>query len=431
MKQLNTLRSGMDSILKSPTKKKLLSNFFSLAIIQGANYLIPLLILPYIVRIIGPEKFGLLTFAQTFVYYFTMVINYSFDYTATREISIHRDDKSRLSFIFSSVFYSKLILFGISTLTFLIIISIVEQFSKDSIVYVVSYLINIGFIFFPSWFFQGIEKLSKTALFNFFIKVIFALIVILSIKQEEDFLMYALSGSVAQILVGAAAFMYVMRHYGINLIRIPYSEIVDTFRGGLSIFFSNIAVSLYTTTNLIILGFYASETNYGYFSAALKIALVTQTLVVLPLGLTLFPHIAKTMQQSVPEGIKTLRKFLKWISLFTFLLAASIFLFAEELIILLFGNGFTPAVSYLKILAFMPFVSGLNNLVSVQGLLNLKKDKVYLAITMIIFVFSLILNLILVPVYEATGTALILISSESLMTIIASIYLFRITRHEK
>jgi PST family polysaccharide transporter len=427
MKQLNTLRSGMDSILKSPTRKKLLSNFFSLSIIQGANYLIPLIILPYIVRFIGPEKFGLLTYAQTFVYYFTIIVNYSFDYTATREISTHREDKERISAIYSSIFFTKILLFALATVMLLIIVFSIDKFNKHSNVYLVSYLINIGFVFFPSWFFQGIEKLSKTAFFNLVTKVIFAITVMFFINEEEDFLMYAFGNSIAQIIVGVVAFIYAIRHYKIHVFRVSFEEIKKTLKEGRSVFLSNITVSLYTNTNLIILGFYATELEFGYFSAALKVALVTQSLVVLPLGMTLFPHIGRSMRESASEGIRILKKYLKWVSIFTFLLTALIFLFADQIIVLLFGSLFTPAVPLLKILAFMPFVSGLNNLISIQGLLNLKKDKEYFFMTLIIFALSMILNFLIVPIYKATGTALILISLEVVMTTISSFYLFKKT----
>src|ERR1035437_3006963 len=419
------MKNVIKSVLRSPTKKRLLSNFFSLSFIQGANYLIPLLILPYIVRIIGPEKFGLLSYAQTFIYYFTLIINYSFDYTATRDISRNREDSEKVSLIYSSVFFSKLILLAISTIIFMIIIYFVDKFNKNMQLYYLTYLINIGFVFFPSWFFQGIEKLTNTAIFNFLTKVVFALMVVFLIKTEDDFFIYAFSNSLAQIAIGVIAFFYALNSYKVRLVLISWSDIFKTYKEGLSIFFSNIAISLYTTTNLIILGFYTSETEYGYFSAALKIALVIHALVVLPMGLTLFPHIGKSIQQSTKEGIQILKKYLKLVSIITFLLAIFVFLFAEELIVLIFGSQFISGTYYLKIMAFMPFVSGVNNLISAQGLLNMKKDRIYLTITLMTFLFSLMMNIALVPKYHGIGTAIIQLSSEIFMTTLASYYLFK------
>lgn len=420
--------SRIKSFLQSPIKKRLVSNFLSLSFIQGANYLIPLLILPYIVRIIGPEKFGLLSYVQTTIYYFTIVINYSFDYTATREISINRNNLKKLSIIYSSVFYSKLILLVISTIGFIIIVFFVDQFNKNIQLFCLTYLINIGFVFFPSWFFQGIEKLTKTALFNFLTKGVFALIVVFFIKTQDDFYIYAFGNSLAQIVIGVFAFFYAINHYGVRIIKISQINLLKTYKEGLSVFFSNIAISLYTTTNLVILGFYTSEKEYGYFFAALKIALVIHSLVVLPLSLTLFPHIGKSMQESREKGVVVLKKYLKLVGIITFLLGILVFIFAEKLIFLLFGGQFISGVYYLKIMAFMPFVSGLNNIITVQGLLNMKKDRVFLLITLLTFGFSLTLNLVLVPLYQSTATAIILLVSEMFMTILAGLYLCQISK---
>jgi len=98
---------------KSPLqniKNRLLTNFFSLSILQAVNMFLPLLTFPYLTRILSIEKFGLLMFAQSFILYFLILVDFGFNYSATREISIHRDDRKKISEIFSSVIQVKIIL---------------------------------------------------------------------------------------------------------------------------------------------------------------------------------------------------------------------------------------------------------------------------------------------------------------------------------
>jgi O-antigen/teichoic acid export membrane protein len=419
------LKKLLNSIFLSPTKRRLASNFLSLSIIQGANYLVPLLILPYIVRIIGPENFGVLNYSQSFVYYFTIIINYGFDLTATREISVNRDDRAKVSLIYSTVFCSKLILLGAATIVFLASVGLVDKFKQHIELYFLTYLINIGFLFFPSWYYQGTENLTKTALFNFLTKVVFAGLVLLLIHDRTDFYIYALSTSLAQVFVGILAFIYPLQYLSVNLVTVTWHNVKQMLRGGLSIFYSNIAVSLYTTTNLIILGFYTSETEYGFFSASLKVAQVIQSLVILPMSITLFPHIAKSFSDSQKTGLQTVFKYLKLVAIFTLLLASVVFFFAEKIITLLFGEEFIASVLYLRIMSFIPFVSGMNIMISVQGLLNMKRDREFLQITIFTLVTSMILNFIFVPIYKGMATAFIQLFLEFFSITLASFYLYK------
>ena len=91
----------LKNIANTEDKKRLLSNFFSLSILQAFTYILPLLTLPYLVRVLGADKFGLVMFAQAFIMFFNLVVEYGFVLSATRDISIHRDDKAKITEIFS------------------------------------------------------------------------------------------------------------------------------------------------------------------------------------------------------------------------------------------------------------------------------------------------------------------------------------------
>ena len=98
------------NIINTEDKKRLASNFFSLATLQGLNYLLPLITFPYLVSTLGIEKFGILAFATAFILFFQVFTDYGFNLTATKEISIYRKNVEKLSEIYSAVMTIKFIL---------------------------------------------------------------------------------------------------------------------------------------------------------------------------------------------------------------------------------------------------------------------------------------------------------------------------------
>lgn len=299
---LNLLRQK----LESKEIRVLIENFFSLSALQIFGYVLPLITLPYLVRVLGVEKYGLLAFATAFVAYFQILTEYGFNFSANREISIHRDNKHQVNKIFSSVMVIKSFLL---TLSFFLMIVIVWGFGKFSVnwqLYVFAFGMVVGNVLFPVWFFQGMEKMKYSTILNILAQVIFTLAIFVFIRTQNDFIYVPLINSMGFIVAGLLSLILIYRDFKVRFVRPEPSFLLETFKDSTQFFLSRASVSIYTSSNAFFLGLFTSPTFVGYYSAAEKLYGAAQGLYQ-PLIQALYPFMShkksKYFYKKVFKGI--------------------------------------------------------------------------------------------------------------------------------
>jgi PST family polysaccharide transporter len=391
--------------------KTLVKNFTSLSLLQISNYLFPLITLPYLVRVLGPEKFGLVNFAMAFITYFVTICDYGFNLSVTKQIAVNRDNQEKINEIFSSVISSKIILGILSVFILVVIIFNIEKFSKDASIYLLSFGIVAGNILFPIWFYQGIEDMKFITLITFGARFVGTILIFLFINNATDYKILVIIYSLVSILIGVSGFFISIIKFNISLFIPEFESIRFQFKEGLQIFVSTLSINLYTTTNIFLLGILVNDTAVGYFTAADKIRMAVQN--ILPtITQTVFPHINKLLSESFEKFLSFIKYLLKYQTIISFLISLILYLFAEQIVEIVLGNKYPQSIPVLKILSLLPLLSSFTTIFSVNILLpmNLKNDfmKTFLAAGII----SLVAAFILVPVLAETGTAIAFIIAE-------------------
>ena len=156
-------------------KKIIVKNYVALLFIQGANFILPLIILPYLVRVLGSEKYGLVMIAQSVALFLTIVVDFGFNISATKEVASIKDDKEKLSQFYWNIVFIKFVLIIVTFIILLGMTYFIDKFKLDPLVYLFSFGLVIGQAIFPTWFFQGIQKMQVITIVTVGAKLFFTL----------------------------------------------------------------------------------------------------------------------------------------------------------------------------------------------------------------------------------------------------------------
>lgn len=393
--------------LNNLIKNDLVKNISSLSLIQFSNYLIPLILIPYVSRIVGVDNYGNLEYARAFVLYFTIFIDYGFNYTATREVSINRDNQEKLNAIFSQVMLSKLILFLIASIAFYGLILYDDTLYEIKTILFVTYIINIGFILFPIWFYQGIEKIAFVASVNFIIKICILALTLLLLKQKSDYWIYNFLQSLAQIIAGLFSIYYAVKKYNIRFVKIRFDIMRDRFKEGFPMFISTLLSTIIGSFSFIILKTHVDDKTLGIYSTAFKLVITIQTLLLVPFSQAFFPYMANLITKDVNEYRKKIGQASRLLIGLNVGVILFCYIFAKFIIQILFGEEYILAVTPFRSFLLLPLFVCLGNIYSYQGLLTLKKDKIFMYVYFVFALMTIISNFYLIPIYGLYGAIII------------------------
>jgi len=266
-------------IFNTKDKKALLENFVSLSALQLIGMLLPLATLPYILRVIGFEKYGVIVFSASLIAYFTALTDFSFRITATRDVALNRDSPKKLNIIYSKVLTIKTLFLLLSWILIAIAVVLYPPFWENKEIYFYTSLLLLGYVLFPEWFFQGIEKMRYITYLNLGIKLFFTLCVFIFIKKESDFWIYPLLQSAGYIGAGLVGQYLLVKKYKLKFIFLPYKTIVKSIKVNSPIFINQFVPTLYNNTSTFVLGILGTAKLVGIYQAILTIVNLIVTLI--------------------------------------------------------------------------------------------------------------------------------------------------------
>ncbi len=391
---------------------QLFESFFSLSILNGLSFLLPLITLPYILRVIGPEKFGIYSFVLVVIQYVSLFSNYGFNFSATRFIAENRESKDIVMRNFSSIIFIRLFIAILGIILLFIFCIYIQIFSKEKISYLFALGIILGDVFIPVWFFQGIEKMRYLTIVNLLPKLIFTILIFFFIKKPEDYRLILLLNSLGYVFAAFLSMFIIKYRFGISFTIPRYSDIYFQLVDGWHIFVSTISMNLYRNANIFILGLFTNNYIVGIYSSSEKIIKAMQSLVS-PISESLFPFLShkfskQTKEQSFHNIYNISKIYFIGLSFITFFVLIT----SNKIIKYIFSNQYIDSISSLRILSFVILFGGMNYLLGIIGLINMGQKKSFTNYVMIAGFINIITTIISVPYYNYIGASIGMLLSE-------------------
>jgi PST family polysaccharide transporter len=396
--------------------KQLTENIVSLVSLKGLEYLLALILLPYLFRVLGPERYGAIAFMQGILAYFVIVVDYGFNLTAPRDIAKAKDEVE-VGKIFSSVMAAKIILCLVVTLLFFVVLPIFNLTKwLDINLFLAIYCLVIGNVVFPVWFFQGIQKMRYITFVNITARIITVILIFTLVKTKDDYLLAALFQSCTSIFAGIFALSIIFKDFAFVFKRPSWKEIRLMFHEGWSVFISTVAISFYTASNIVILGALTNNTIVGYFSGANKIIESIKGLLG-PVSQAIYPHVSQMVQKSKTDTVNFLRKVLLVFGGGNLIISIFLLVFAPWIVKILLGLGYEDSILLLRIMAFIPFMVAISNVLGIQIMLPFGMQRDFSRILIISAIFNTVIVIPLTYFYAAIGTCVSIMMTETFVTI--------------
>ena len=389
--------------------QSLKKNFIYNAILTMSGYIFPLMVYPYVSRVLGVANIGACNFVDSIVEYFTILSMMGMNTIGIREIAKCKNDQQKLDNVFSQLFS----LNTLTTITAIIILIIATNIVPKFAPYKDLLYIGVGKLFFNymliNWFFQGLENFKYIAARTIFVKILFVISVFLFVKTETDVKLYYFLVALTWAGNGIINFIYAKKYVSFNFtLKINKAIIGSFFILGVYWFMN----SMYTTLNVAFLGFATNDIEVGYYTTANKLLTMIMTMFT-ALTSVMVPRVSVALKSNDNSEAKALiRKAINALMLFAIPLIFFVFPFSQELIYLMSGKGYEGATTPLQIMTPLFFLVGYDQIIVLQTLLPMGKDKDILRNSILAASVGIISNIFLTLNFGKNGSAIVLILAE-------------------
>jgi PST family polysaccharide transporter len=400
--------------------KQEIKDVIYLMMLQGLNYVAPLIVFPYLMKVLGAEKFGYIGFSLSVNQYLMLIVDFGFNLSATKKVALAKNNSQELNEIFSATLWAKIGLLLVSFLILMIFAFFIPKFQLYSSTLLIMFLMVVANAFSFVWLFQGLGKIRIISIINIISKFLILPLTFIFVKSPEDFNIAALIQSLVYVFGSLLTItILIQKKYISNWLIFIKARIKEEIKSAYPIFLSNAATSIYTALFAIILGYYSNPVEVGKYTAAEKIMRGFCFLIFTPVSQAFYPKVSSMNLSSPMKAFALTKKILKFIVGIMLILFIGLFFFSSPLTQFL-GKDYNGTDVIFKIMSIAPLFIASGGVLGQFGLLalgNEKDKKNFQNVYLLAAVVSLIAVFSLVPKYYSIGAAIALLSTEIIVFI--------------
>ncbi len=394
-------------------KPSLKVNFGMNALLTVSSFIFPLITFPYISRVLQPDGIGKVSFAISFVSYFTMISQLGIPTYGIREAAKVRDDREKLTRVTHELLFINLMMSLISYAILISLIIFLPKLAEDRFLYVVASTSIILDAIGTEWLYKGLEQYTYITVRSILFKVVSILAMFLMIHDPSDYVLYAGISVFAGSAAGIINFINVRKH--IDLRPLKEYGIKKHLKPAFVFFAMSCATTIYLNLDTVMLGFMKDDREVGYYYTSVKIKSVLVSLIT-SLGAVLLPRVSYYIEQGETDKFREI-----CVKAFRFVVAAAIptmvyfILFAGETVLFISGNSYVPTILPMRIIMPTLLFIGLTNIIGIQIFIPFGQESRVLVSEIAGAVVDIVINLLLIPQYGAAGAAVGTVIAEAVV----------------
>ncbi|HAT4119831.1 TPA: flippase [Clostridium perfringens] len=394
-------------------------NFIYNTIYQIFIVLLPIITVPYISRVLGPNGVGDYSYTAAYAQYFVLLGMTGISIYGNRQIAYKKNNIKDLSKEFFSIYGLQLVT---TTISLFIYILIFVVFNKENrILYLVQSIIILATIFDISWFFIGYEDMKSVVVRNTIVKIIGVISIFIWVKKPSDVIVYSViiagSNFIGQII------MWLNLKGKVIFCEFNFNKSIKHLKPAIILFIPLLAIQIYTLLDKTMLGAMTNVSQVGLYENSQKTIKLALTLVT-SLGTVMLPRMSSLYSEGRLNKLKnTIYKSFDFVNFMVFPMTLGLIAISNNFSKWFYGETFNGINILLKVGSFLMIAIGWGSVLGPQVLIPMKKEKEYTISIMLGAMINFVLNIIFIKKFQAVGTTVSSVIAEFSVTGIQMYYL--------